>query len=79
VNRALEPLLPLVVEETISGSDHFKHLLCCEGADNAIDAEIVNGQYGGNRIFIPRIHLSPSKDIITLPSSSKGSSFDFSS
>ena len=31
--------------------------------DNAIDCEIVNGQHAGNRVFIPRIPLSPSKDI----------------
>ena len=34
--------------------------------DNAIDCEIVNGQHAGNRVFIPRIPLSPSEDI-TLP------------
>jgi ATP-dependent DNA helicase PIF1 len=34
--------------------------------DNAIDYEIVNGQHAGNRVFIPRIPLSPSEDI-TLP------------
>ena len=34
--------------------------------NNAIDCEIVNGQYAGNRIFIPRIPMSPSEDI-TLP------------
>ena len=34
--------------------------------DNAIDAEIVNGQHAGKRIFIPRIPLCPSEDI-TLP------------
>ena len=34
--------------------------------DNAIDCEIVNGQHVGNRVFIPRIPLSPSEDI-TLP------------
>lgn len=31
--------------------------------DNAIDCEIVNGQHARNRIFIPRIPLSPSEDI----------------
>ena len=31
--------------------------------DNAIDCEIVNGQHAGNRVFIPRIPLSPSEDI----------------
>lgn len=31
--------------------------------ENAIDAEIVNGQHAGNRVFIPRIPLSPSKDV----------------
>ena len=34
--------------------------------DNAIDAEIVNGQHAGKRIFIPRIPLCPLEDI-TLP------------
>ena len=34
--------------------------------DNAIDAEIVNSQHAGKRIFIPRIPLCPSEDI-TLP------------
>jgi len=34
--------------------------------DNAIDCEIVNGQHARNRVFIPRIPLSPSEDI-TLP------------
>ena len=34
--------------------------------DNAIDAEIVNGQHSRERVFIPRIPLSPSEDI-TLP------------
>ena len=34
--------------------------------DNAIDCENVNGQHAGNRVFIPRIPLSPSEDI-TLP------------
>lgn len=34
--------------------------------DNTIDAEIVNGQHAGCRVFIPRIPLSPSEDI-TLP------------
>ena len=34
--------------------------------NNAIDYEIVNGQHAGNRIFIPRIPMSPSEDI-TLP------------
>jgi len=41
--------------------------LVVKGFDNnAIDCEIVNGQYAGNRIFIPRIPMSPSEDI-TLP------------
>jgi hypothetical protein len=31
--------------------------------DNAIDAEIVGGQHAGDRVFIPRIPLSPSDDI----------------
>ena len=31
--------------------------------DNAIHAEIVNGQHHGKRVFIPRIPLSPSEDI----------------
>ena len=31
--------------------------------DNAIDCEIVNGQHAGNRVFIPKIHLSPSENI----------------
>nr|XP_051218929.1 uncharacterized protein LOC127336183 [Lolium perenne] len=31
--------------------------------DNAIDADIVGGQHAGNRVFIPRIPLSPSEDI----------------
>jgi hypothetical protein len=31
--------------------------------DNVIDAEIVGGQHAGNRVFIPRIPLSPSEDI----------------
>jgi len=31
--------------------------------DNAIDAEIVNGQHHGKRVFILRIPLSPSEDI----------------
>jgi ATP-dependent DNA helicase PIF1 len=31
--------------------------------DNAIDAEIVNEQHHGKRVFIPRIPLSPSEDI----------------
>jgi hypothetical protein len=31
--------------------------------DNAIDCEIVNGQHVGMRVFIPRIPLSPLKDI----------------
>ena len=31
--------------------------------DNVIDCEIVNGQHAGNRVFIPRIPLSPSEDI----------------
>ncbi|XP_039778097.1 ATP-dependent DNA helicase PIF1-like [Panicum virgatum] len=31
--------------------------------DNAIDCEIINGQHAGNRVFIPRIPLSPSEDI----------------
>lgn len=34
--------------------------------NNAIDAEIVNGQHAGDRVFIPRIPLSPSEDL-TLP------------
>jgi ATP-dependent DNA helicase PIF1 len=31
--------------------------------DNAIDAEIVAGQYAQKRVFIPRLPLSPSDDI----------------
>ena len=31
--------------------------------DNVIDCEIVNGQHAVNRVFIPRILLSPSEDI----------------
>ncbi|XP_071684979.1 uncharacterized protein [Lolium perenne] len=31
--------------------------------DNAIDVEIVGGQHAGDRVFIPRIPLSPSDDI----------------
>uniref|UniRef100_A0A8I6YF70 DNA helicase Pif1-like 2B domain-containing protein n=1 Tax=Hordeum vulgare subsp. vulgare TaxID=112509 RepID=A0A8I6YF70_HORVV len=31
--------------------------------DNAIDAEIVDGQHAGKRVFIPRIPMSPSEDI----------------
>jgi len=34
--------------------------------DNAIDCEIVNGQHAENRVFIPRIPLSPSEDISLL-------------
>ncbi|XP_039789046.1 ATP-dependent DNA helicase PIF1-like [Panicum virgatum] len=34
--------------------------------NNSIDAEIVNGQHAGKRVFIPRIPMSPSEDI-TLP------------
>jgi len=34
--------------------------------DNTIDCEIVNGQYAENRVFIPRIPLSPSEDISLL-------------
>ena len=34
--------------------------------DSAIDAEIVNSQHAGKRIFISRIPLCPSEDI-TLP------------
>ena len=40
--------------------------------DNAIDAEMVNGQYAGNKVFLPRIPLSPSEDI-TLPFKLKNS------
>jgi ATP-dependent DNA helicase PIF1 len=35
----------------------YKHIL---------DAEIVNGTHAGDRVFIPRIQLSPSEDL-TLP------------
>ena len=31
--------------------------------DNVIDAEVVNGQHAGVRVFIPRIPLYPSEDI----------------
>jgi ATP-dependent DNA helicase PIF1 len=34
--------------------------------NNTIDAEIVNGQHAGKRVFLPRIPLSPSEDV-TLP------------
>lgn len=34
--------------------------------NNAVDAETVNGQHAGDRVFIPRIPLSPSEDL-TLP------------
>ncbi|KAG2561030.1 hypothetical protein PVAP13_8KG131600 [Panicum virgatum] len=34
--------------------------------NNSIDAEIVNGQHAGKRVFIPRIPMSPSEDL-TLP------------
>ena len=34
--------------------------------DNAIDCEIINGQHAENRVFIPRILLSPSEDISLL-------------
>jgi ATP-dependent DNA helicase PIF1 len=34
--------------------------------NNSIDAEIVNGQHVGKRVFLPRIPLSPSEDV-TLP------------
>ena len=42
--------------------------------DNAIDAEIVNGQMLGKGFFIPRIPLCPSEDI-TLPFKSKRKQF----
>ena len=42
------------------------HLVVRPFEDNVIDCEIVNGQYARNRVFIPRIPLSPSEDI-TLP------------
>jgi len=31
--------------------------------NNSIDAEIVNGQFEGTRVFIPRIPMSPSEDL----------------
>jgi ATP-dependent DNA helicase PIF1 len=31
--------------------------------NNSIDAEIVNGKHAGKRVFIPRIPMSPSKDL----------------
>ena len=31
--------------------------------NNSIDAEIVNGQHAGKRVFIPRIPMSPSEDL----------------
>jgi ATP-dependent DNA helicase PIF1 len=31
--------------------------------NNSIDAEIVNGQHAGTRVFIPRIPMSPSEDL----------------
>jgi ATP-dependent DNA helicase PIF1 len=31
--------------------------------NNTIDAEIVNGQHAGTRVFIPRIPMSPSEDL----------------
>jgi ATP-dependent DNA helicase PIF1 len=34
--------------------------------NNSIDADIVNGQHVGKRVFIPRIPISPSEDL-TLP------------
>jgi ATP-dependent DNA helicase PIF1 len=34
--------------------------------NNSIDAEIVNDQHAGKRVFLPRIPLSPSEDV-TLP------------
>jgi len=34
--------------------------------NNSIDAEIVNRQHAGKRVFIPRIPMSPSEDL-TLP------------
>jgi ATP-dependent DNA helicase PIF1 len=34
--------------------------------NNLIDAEIVNSQHAGKRVFLPRIPMSPSEDV-TLP------------
>jgi len=42
--------------------------------DNAIDAQIANGQHAGKSIFIPRIPLCPSEDI-TLPFKCKRKQF----
>ena len=41
-------------------------LVVREFQNNIIDAEIVNGQHAGKRVFIPRIPMSPSEDL-TLP------------
>jgi ATP-dependent DNA helicase PIF1 len=41
-------------------------LIVREFQKNSLDAEIVNGQHAGTRVFIPRIPMSPSEDL-TLP------------
>ncbi|XP_051220245.1 uncharacterized protein [Lolium perenne] len=49
-----------------NGLCNGKRLMIRAFQDNAIDAEIVGGQHAGDRVFIPRIPLSPSDDISLL-------------
>jgi ATP-dependent DNA helicase PIF1 len=57
------PLILLRNLDPLSGLCNGTHLVVRAVNKHILDAEIVNGTHAGNRVFISRIPLSPSKDL----------------
>ena len=57
------PLILLCNLDQCSGLCNRTHLVVSAVNKHILDVEIVNGTHAGDRIFIPRIMLSPSIDL----------------
>jgi hypothetical protein len=68
------PLILLRNLDLCSGLCNGTHLVVKAVDKHILDAEIVNGTHGGDMVFIPRIPLSPSKDL-SLPFKFKSKQF----
>jgi ATP-dependent DNA helicase PIF1 len=60
------PIILLRNLDPHNGLCNYTRLVIRGFQNNTIDAEIVNGDHARTKIFIPRILMSPSKDL-TLP------------
>jgi ATP-dependent DNA helicase PIF1 len=61
-SRSIVPLILLCNLDLRSGLCNGTRLVVRAVDKHILDAEIVNGTHAGDRVFIPRIPLSPSKD-----------------